>query len=77
MAFGNRDGDSVKTRVARQVRKLRVESGLTQEQLAQLSDIAPRHLQRIEAAEANVTVTSLAKLANALAVDVSELLRRD
>lgn len=75
MAYGG--SDSVKARIARQVRKLRTESGWTQEQLAQLSDLAPRHLQRIEAAEANVTVTSLTKLANALAVDVSELLRGD
>lgn len=63
-------GNRVRLRIARQVKGLRTAAGLTQEQLAHRSGIAPRHLQKIESGGVNVTVDTLVKVANALAVDV-------
>jgi transcriptional regulator with XRE-family HTH domain len=61
-------------RVAANVRRLRKEHGLTQEQLAERCGLAPRKLQAIEAG-INVRVSTLDRLAAGLGVDVWELLR--
>jgi transcriptional regulator with XRE-family HTH domain len=63
----------VRRRVAMQVRRLRTGKGLTQETVAATAGLAPRHLQKIEAAEVNVTLDTLVKVAGALDVDVREL----
>ena len=63
----------VRRRVAMQVRRLRMVKGLTQEAVAAGAGLAPRHFQKIEAAEVNVTLDTLVKVADALDVDVSEL----
>ena len=65
---------AVLERIAFKIRQLRTDKHLTQERLCQKAIIAPRHLQKIENAQVNVTVHSLVKIANALEVDVSELL---
>lgn len=77
MSNANDVHQAVRYRIARRVRKLRSDSRLTQERLAQLSGLAPRHLQKVEAAAVNVTLESLVKIANALGVDVSELFIED
>ena len=64
---------AVRDRVARNIRNLRARARLTQENVCQLAGIAPRHLQKIEAAEVNVTLHSLVKVANALGVDIGQL----
>ena len=65
---------SIRKRIAVNIRRLRLCRGLSQETLAQISGISPRHLQRLEAAQINVTIESLCKLADALEVDVIHLL---
>ena len=60
-------------RVARHVRRLRAARGLTQEALAGMAGVAARHLQRIEAGGMNPTLETLARLADALGVDVGDL----
>jgi transcriptional regulator with XRE-family HTH domain len=45
----------------------------TQETLADKSGLAIRHLQKIEAAEVNVTLGTIAKIAKALRVSVHTL----
>lgn len=72
MTCGQGVGNRVRLRVARQVKGLRAAAGLTQEQLAHRSGIAPRHLQKIESGGVNVTIDTLVKVANALAVDVQQ-----
>ncbi len=47
---------------------------MTQEKLADLAGLASRHVQKIEAGEVNLTLQSLAVLAEVLAMDPSELL---
>ncbi len=58
-------------RIAGQIRRLRAGRNLTQESLSQKAAISPRHFQKIEAAQVNVTVHSLVRIANALGVDVA------
>ncbi len=60
-------------KVGLNIRRLREERGLTQEQLAGEADIAMRHLGRIERGEANPTVEMVAKLAGVLGVPPGEL----
>ncbi len=62
-------------RIARHVRSLRSAKGLTQEAVAHRAGLVLRHYQKIEAAEVNVTIDSLVKVAGALDVDVSALLQ--
>jgi transcriptional regulator with XRE-family HTH domain len=59
--------------IAVRVKALRSERLLTQEQLAQLAGLAPRHVQKIESAQTNLTLRTLVKVAEALGVDVNLL----
>lgn len=59
------------------LKKLRTEKNLTQKQLADASGVNIRQIQRIENGEgdmSNVTLGNAVKLADALGVDVKELL---
>lgn len=59
------------------LRKLRTEKNMTQKQLADASGVNIRQIQRIETGEgdmSNVTLGNAVKLADALGVDVKELL---
>src|SRR5687767_6174489 len=58
------------------VRRLRLRSGLTQEALAERAGVSTVHVQRVEAGEANVSVTVLVVLADALGVPPARLLHR-
>lgn len=60
--------------LAGKVLELRIKLGLTQDQLAERVDRSPRHVQRIEAGEANLDLDGLDDLAAALGVELAELL---
>lgn len=60
--------------IAAAVRKERVRLGLSQEELAYRAGLAPRHLQKIEAANVNVTIKTLAQIATAMGLRVHSLL---
>lgn len=60
--------------VGANVRRLRKQRGLSQEQLAGEAGIAMRHVGRIERGESSPTVDALGKLASVLEVHPSELL---
>ncbi len=66
----------VKSRVARNVRALRGERGLTQEELAAQASIHSTYLSAVEGGKRNPSLEVLDRLANALRVDVSELFRK-
>jgi XRE family aerobic/anaerobic benzoate catabolism transcriptional regulator len=53
--------------------ELREARGLTQEELAELTGLSPRQMQRVEAGEANLAVVMLAELARALRCSVADL----
>lgn len=60
--------------IAAQVRARREAAGLSQMELAARSNLAHRHLQKVEAAEVNVTIRTLSRIAAALETEVAALL---
>ena len=64
--------------LAENIRKLRIKKGLAQEKLARLADISTATLVKIESGVAKEpTITTVAKIANALNVSVDELIGRN
>ncbi len=59
--------------IGRRIADLRNASGITQEQLAEQSEVDARYVQRIEAGEINVTIDTLVRIANVLRVGVGAL----
>ena len=57
------------------VREVRIEKGLSQEQLAHLADVHRTYIGMIERAEKNITLINMEKIANALNVNINELLK--
>ena len=60
------DPDRLLKDLGRRVAELRTDRSLTQERLAELAGISARYIQRVESGEENLTVRSLALLANVL-----------
>lgn len=56
------------------VRKLRKEKKLSQEDLACKANLHRTYIGMIERAEKNITLTNVAKIANALGVSINNLL---
>lgn len=48
------------------MRRVRVNRGLTQEKLAELADINPRTVQKIEAGKLNILLTTVWRLQSAM-----------
>jgi ribosome-binding protein aMBF1 (putative translation factor) len=65
----------LQVRLVVNVQEVREERGWTQEEAAHRCEMATRILQRVEAGEVNLTLTSLARLCEGLQVDVVRLLR--
>ena len=61
-------------RFAENLTRLRAAQGLTQEQLGQRTGLHWRHLQKMEAGESNVTMVTMARLADGLGVDARDLM---
>ncbi len=57
------------------IRRVRSSKGMTQERLAELANLNPRTVQKIEAGETNILITTLARLAKALDADADSLLK--
>jgi len=57
----------------KQVKKLRLEKGLSQETLAHLADLDRTYIPSIEKGERNVSITVIEKIAKALKVKISIL----
>lgn len=68
--------ESARERVARNLRQKRLELGLSQEALADLSELHRTYVGSIERAERNVSIDNVERLATALGVDVCELLAK-
>ncbi len=60
---------------ATNVRKLRLEAGLSQEALAELAGVHRTYIGMLERAEKNVTIYNIERIAYALKVDASDLLK--
>ena len=61
--------------VGRNVKRIRQEKGLTQEQLAELSGFSQQYLSGLEQGRRNPTIVSRYELATALGVSHMELVR--
>jgi transcriptional regulator with XRE-family HTH domain len=70
------DPDELKLIVGRRVAELRRQRRWTQEALAEKAQVSGRYIQLIEAGDENLTIESLAMLANALRIPVRELFER-
>ena len=58
------------------VRRLRSERGITQDKLAELAGLNIRTVQKIEAGETNILITTAARIQRALGCDWKRLMAR-
>lgn len=63
-------------RVAHNVKRLRLERGVSQEGLAELAGFHRTYLSQLERCATNISVDGLERLANTLGVDITELLKQ-
>lgn len=68
---------SIQVRLGRSIRATRTSRNMTQETLAAAVGIGSRHLQKIEAGEVNVTLSTICRIASVLAVDPGSLLQEN
>lgn len=59
----------------RAVQARRAALSLTMKEAAERAGLYPRHWQRIEAGQANVTIETMDKISRALGVDIVDLIR--
>ena len=67
---------NIKTAFGIAVRSLRLERGLSQEKLAELSDIHRTYIGDVERGTRNIALMNMAKISDALGVKLSDLIRR-
>lgn len=60
---------------AKRLRQIRLSKGLSQEALADLAGLHRTYVGSVERSERNVSIDNMERLAKALEVDISELLR--
>lgn len=66
---------NILTQFGKNISKLRKSKNLSQEQLAQKSELHRTHIGMIERAERNITLLNIEKLAKGLEVSIDELFR--
>lgn len=67
---------SSQQRLARNLRKIRMQKGLSQEKVAELAGIHRTYVGLIERSQRNINLATVDKLATALNVDIVELLQQ-
>jgi transcriptional regulator with XRE-family HTH domain len=65
--------DTICARVGFNIRKIREQKNLSQEQLANLADLHRAYMGQIERGEKNIGLKNLEKIAKALKVSIKEL----
>lgn len=66
----------LRRRLAANLRDLRQRQSMTQEELAERTGLASRHIQKLEAGEVNATLKTVALIAEGLGIEPDELLGR-
>jgi transcriptional regulator with XRE-family HTH domain len=74
MSGRGRKVESARDRVARHMRALRADQGISQEALAAKVELHRTYVGSIERSERNVSLDNIERIANALGVDVCDLL---
>lgn len=67
---------SLRQRFAHNLRKVRLEKGLSQEALADLAGLHRTYIGSVERGERNISIDNIERLAEALGCQVTELLKR-
>jgi transcriptional regulator with XRE-family HTH domain len=67
--------DELRARFARNFRNRRLEVGLSQEKLSMLANVHRTYISQVERGICNPTLELLLSMANALEIDISDLLR--
>ncbi len=62
---------------AQRLRQIRQIRGLSQEELADMAGLHRTYVGSVERSERNVSIDNMERLAKALAVDITELLRKE
>ena len=57
------------------VREIRKKKGLSQEELAYKADLHRTYIGMIERAEKNITLVNIEKIANALEIEIADLIK--
>ena len=73
--ISNMSKKSISIKFGEKVREIRVSQNLSQEQLAHLADVHRTYIGMVERAEKNITLVNIEKIANALKVNITELLK--
>ncbi|HML74910.1 MAG TPA: helix-turn-helix transcriptional regulator [Anaerohalosphaeraceae bacterium] len=66
--------NDIHARVRKNIRKLRIQKGYSQEKLALLADVHRAYIGQVERGEKKIGLTNLEKIAYALEIDIKELL---
>ncbi len=67
--------EDIKVRFGRRLRELRLEKGLSQEKLANLSEIDRTYIPGIENGKRNVSIKILERLSKVLSISLSDMLK--
>lgn len=65
----------IKIKFGKNLKRLRLEKGISQESLALTADLDRTYIPSIEKGDRNVSIIVVEKLANALNVDISEFFK--
>ena len=74
MSIARKSTETARMRFARLLKAERLARGISQEALAELAGLHRTYVGSVERGERNVAVDNMEALANALGVDISELL---
>ncbi len=66
---------TISIKFGEKVREIRISQNISQEQLAHLADLHRTYIGMVERAEKNITLVNIEKIANALNVNITELLK--
>lgn len=66
---------NIKEKIGKRVKKLRKDNNLSQEALANISNIDRTYIQSIEKGERNISITILEKIAKGFKISLSEFLK--
>lgn len=66
---------NVLVQFGKRVREERLKKGLSQEGLAELAEVHRTYIGMIERAEKNITLLNIEKIANALSIEIYDLLK--
>ena len=67
--------EAIKNQVSNNIKTIRQRKSVSQAKLAELTGFDVRYIQRLERSPQNLTLTNLARLANGLEVELSDLFK--